>query len=142
MNPYTRSLLERIDDADLRSWVESWDELESLVIEVYRVEAAGPDDERKYRRLRGELRRDHERWKSALEGHWQDLEAGGEPLDRDPFWVLLEPEEVGAFVENWKAMQTLPAAREALNNYLIERIETADVDRDESAPQGGELESS
>lgn len=142
MNPYTRSLLERIDDADLRSWVESWDELESLVIEVYRLEAAGPDDERKYRRLRGELQRDYERWKSALEGHWQGLEAGGEPLDRDPFWVLLKPEEVGAFVENWKAMQTLPAAREALNNYLIERIETADVDRDESAPQGGELESS
>lgn len=142
MNPYTRSLLERIDAPDLRSWVESWDQLESLVIEVYRMEAAGPDDEREFRHLRSELRAEYGRWKPGLETHWQGLEAGGEVLDSDPFWALLEPEGVGAFVGNWKAMQTLPAAREALNNYLIEHIESGGEGPDESENGSALLESS
>lgn len=126
MNPYTRSLLKELEDPDLHAWVEAWDELESLVVEVYRAQAAGPDDDRDYQRLREALRRDYESWRPALEPHWDGLKAGGEELDRDPFWALLEPERVTEFVENWQAMQTLPAAREALNNYLIERIEAGE----------------
>ncbi len=139
MNPYTRSLLERVEDPDLQSWVERWDELESLVIEVYRLEAAGPDDEREYRRLRTELRRDYERWNPELERHWRGLQAGGEAVTDDPFWALLAPKQAGDFVDNWKAMQTLPAAREALNNYLIERIESAGPEPDAlDAAEGAE----
>jgi hypothetical protein len=36
-----------------------------------------------------------------------------------------------AFVGNWRAMQLLPAARQALNLYLLERIQREDRDKHE-----------
>lgn len=123
MNPYTRSLLKQIEDPALQRWVEAWDELESLVVEIYRTEAAGPQTQKTYRRLKGELADGYGRWRDEFKPHWTGLEAGGEPLEVDPFEKLLEPDDAQGFLDNWRAMQTLPAAREALNSYLLARIE-------------------
>lgn len=123
MNPYTRSLLQRIQNPDLRDWVEAWDQLESLVVEIYRTEAAGPSAQKEYRQLKQRLKRDYGRWREDLQSHWDGLQAGGEPVQSDPFERLLEPDKAKGFIENWPAMQTLPAAREALNSYLIALIE-------------------
>jgi hypothetical protein len=38
----------------------------------------------------------------------------------DPFANLLEPAQASDFVDNWTAMQTLPAARESLNMLLLD----------------------
>ena len=126
MNPYTRSLLQRIENPALHDWVEAWDQLESLVVEIYRTEAAGPDAQNEYRDLKQRLITGYERWKDELRPHWDGLQAGGEPVQTDPFQKLLEPESAQGFLENWRAMQTLPAAREALNSYLIALIEGAE----------------
>ncbi len=128
MNPYTRSLLNEIDNDDLIAWVQAWDELEALLVEVYRSQAAGPEEQDRYRSLRQRLAAEYARWQSELESHWRGLEAGGDPLESDPFLALLEPAEVDGILDNWQAMQTLPAAREALNSYLIERIEAGGPD--------------
>lgn len=128
MNPYTRSLLKEIDDEDLTAWVQAWDELEALLVDVYRSQASGPDEQDRYRSLRQRLAAEYARWQRELEPHWRGLEAGGDPLESDPFLALLEPAEVDGILDNWQAMQTLPAAREALNNYLIELIESGGLD--------------
>ena len=132
MNPYTRSLLQRIQNPDLCDWVEAWDQLESLVVDIYRSEAAGPGAEEEYGKLKKRLNMDYGRWRQELRPHWEGLRAGGEPVQSDPFQKLLEPENAEGFLENWRAMQTLPAAREALNSYLIALIEEA-----ESGPEAG-----
>jgi len=44
----------------------------------------------------------------------------GRPALEDPFLWLLSYEEITEFRQNWRAMQTLPAAREAINRLLIE----------------------
>lgn len=132
MNPYTRSLLKQIQDPDLRNWVRAWDQLESLVVEIYRTEAAGPGAQKEYRQLKQRLKGGYGRWRENLQPHWQGLEAGGKLLQADPFERLLEPDEARGFLENWRAMQTLPAAREALNSYLISRIEANDSGRSDA----------
>lgn len=118
MNPFTRHLLERSGRPELGPFVEAWDAMESMVIRVYRGGAAGPEDETEYYALRQGLRRHLEVWGAALEGLWPAATVAGQPAERNPFEEILGRPAASAFVGDWGAMQTLPAARQALNSFL------------------------
>jgi len=54
---------------------------------------------------------------------WRKAKIKGEVVIKDPFLSLIDKQSAKEFVENWEAMKTLPAAREALNEMLMARIE-------------------
>jgi hypothetical protein len=124
MNPFTQSLLKQVKDRALVEFVTQWDALEALVIHVYKGGVATSQDEAEHARLRGRLRRDHSRWQVALGSYWPRTRAGGEPMQEDPFVRLLAVARAADFVDNWAAMQVLPAARESLNMWLMDVIDT------------------
>ena len=123
MNPFTRAIAKRTIDRRLAGFIRHWDGLEALVIRVYKNQGASQRDEREYTRLRAWLEKNYPRWRDALEAHWRSTRSGGQPTQEDPFAGLIATEQAGAFVGNWLAMQTLPAAREALNQFLVKRLE-------------------
>lgn len=122
MNPFTRFLRSQEsggEPADFGAFVDRWDVLEALVIQVYRSGRADSDVEATYRTLRAELGRSYPRWAAALTPYWQvALEAGAPPAS-DPFARLLTEEVAAAFVDNRAALKALPPAREAINRYLL-----------------------
>lgn len=66
------------------------------------------------------LRQHYPQWADALHPYWQATVAGGRPTQTDPFLLLLEipgPDHISGY---WSAMQHLPAAREAINRYLVD----------------------
>ncbi len=123
MNPFTQSLLARLEDSEAEQFVQRWDELEALVIRVYRRGEARPDDLAAYRRLRAWLTGRYPQWRPRFFDYWQGTRVAGQVAREDPFEALFKPDSAGAFVDNWLAMQTLPAAREGLNGYLLARLE-------------------
>jgi hypothetical protein len=50
---------------------------------------------------------------------WRVANIAGEPATEDPFVYLIAKSNATEFVGDWRAKQSLPAAREALNEYLI-----------------------
>ena len=121
-NLFTRAILKQIGDPDLREFVMRWDVLEFLVIRVFRAKAASREDEDEYRQLRTWLSKNYSRWQAALTPYWEQARVAGEPAKHDPFLFLLSGSTSGWFAGNWAAMQHLPAAREALNQFLIDRV--------------------
>jgi hypothetical protein len=99
------------------AFIADWDRLERLVIDVYRRGEADGQDEAEWQWLRGALAGRHEA--AALAPHWRGVLAGGEALAADPFLDLLALPRAADLVDNRRAMQLLPAAREALNRWLL-----------------------
>jgi hypothetical protein len=122
MNPVTRQLLARITDRRLIRFVEAWDALEALVIRIYKTGQVAPGDEQTYRRIHRRLCRLLPRYAAALESHWRQTTINGQPVTDDPFAALFAPDDISAFVGDWDMMQRLPAAREALNGWLLDRV--------------------
>jgi hypothetical protein len=121
-NPFTDTLVKQIKNESVIKFVGYWDRLEALVIRVYKGKEATPDDEREWSQMRSWLLKDHPRWQEALHPFWQGATVGGEPARDDPFERLLTYTHARDFAGNWLAMQTLPAARQALNSWLVEQI--------------------
>lgn len=113
MDPADAPLTSQIRDRGLQRFVHDWDDLEALVIRVYKAAAWNESDRREFRYLRRRLRRAYLDWESALRPHWPD------ELSADPFRAILGLQEPDALVGNWAAMQTLPHAREAINGFLL-----------------------
>lgn len=122
MNPITRQLLARITDHRLMRFVEAWDVLEALVIRTYKSGQTAPDDAQTYRRIRRRLSRLLPYYAPALEPYWRQTTINGQPVTDDPFAALLAPDAAPAFVGDWDSLQRLPAAREALNGWLLDRV--------------------
>ena len=122
-NPVTQALLKQIEDDEIAEFVARWDELEELVIAVYRVEAALPRDEDGYRRLQEWLKTHYPHWQAALRPYWERTRVAGNVTRKDPFAGLIEADHARDFVGNWPAMQTLPAARQALNEWLMNMLD-------------------
>ena len=122
MNPYTRSLLRQLNDRQLGQFVAAWDQLEALLIRVYKSGEASPADETEHEKTSRWLSRHYPRWQPDLSRYWPQMMAGDEPLEGDPFELLLSIQKAGEIPGNWRALQILPAAREALNHYLLDRI--------------------
>jgi hypothetical protein len=119
MNPFSKHLRQWSNDSQFEAFVDQWDRLERIVIGVYRgkmeVEVAGPE----FNQVWPWLREAYGRWGEALRPHWMATHAAGEPTRVDPFKLLLDIPRPEAIPGDWRAMQHLPAAREAINRYLV-----------------------
>lgn len=113
-------LLDRVDWPELETWIRRWDRLEFLYLTVYRSGSASRRQRREYRRLRRVLRSGYEFWREELSEHWRTAEVDGRRLQRDPFETLTRQDVLSADRIDWRDLQTLPAAREALNSFLLE----------------------
>ena len=129
MNPFSRFLSRGVKDAPLTMFVAHWDRLEALVVGVYKGGVATPEDEAEWREVRRWLRGHYAAWEEALAPLWPETLVGGMPASTDPFLSLINLPAAADFVANWQAMQTLPAAREALNRLLLQRAGKHDEER-------------
>lgn len=125
-NPFTR-LLERWAGAEGRApdgvaeFVERWDELEALVIEIYRRGEALDTERVAFERLAAWLGRQYPDLSDHLAPYWRGT-AGpqdGGPAAPDPFRSLFEDRGAESFAGDREALRTLPVAREAVNRWLI-----------------------
>ncbi len=123
MNPFTQSLTRALADPAVDAFVSGWDALEALVMRVYRGGMAGLADEAEWVLLRPALAAAYPAWSVALAPHWPQTRAGGQPVAADPFARLMSFARAADIVGDWAAMQTLPAAREALNRMLVARFD-------------------
>ena len=122
-NPFTQSLAARLQTPAFQDFIAHWDALEQLVIRVFRSKAATPADETQHTPLRAWLHEHYAEWREALEPHWRQSKMAGKLAVVDPFALLMQIETAAGFVGQWPAMQALPAAREALNRLILERID-------------------
>ncbi|RPI33294.1 MAG: hypothetical protein EHM70_06435 [Chloroflexota bacterium] len=120
MNIVTRALSKNLRDRRLKGFIAHWDKLEALIIRTYKSRQTGPEDEREFQKLSAWLRRNYPRVQDTLQPYWQESLAWGEKTQQDPYLRLISARHAGDFVGDWKAMQTLPEAREALNKYLLQ----------------------
>ena len=126
MNPFTRYLSQWSKESDFAAFVERWDRLERVVIGVYRGKMDSATAELEYDQVWPWLREQYAGWEAALQPYWAATRAAGEPTRADPFRLLLDIAGPAAIPGDWRAMQHLPAAREAINRYLVEHSEAAD----------------
>jgi hypothetical protein len=118
MNPFSKFLRQWSPDAEFIAFVEQWDRLERVVVGFYRGKLEPAAAAAEYTRVWPPLRALYPRWEAALRPHWQATRAAGAPTLIDPFRLLLDIPEAAAIAGDWRAMQHLPAAREAINRYL------------------------
>jgi hypothetical protein len=123
MNPATRALLNQLDDPAFANFIEGWDQLEGLLVHIHRANTATAEEEAEFKGLRQRLKGHYLLWKDDLSEFWPRTRVSKQHTRRDPFQRILETEDAGRFVVDWALMQTLPAAREAINLYLVSRLE-------------------
>ena len=123
MNPSTAALLKSISDPRIADFVSLWDELEHLTISIYRAKHVAPGEAARFPELVAAIRQKIAPLQRPLRPHWQATRVKGNLLEEDPFEFLLRLPKAEAILDNWTAMQLLPAAREALNLYLLALIE-------------------
>ncbi len=119
MNPFTRFLARNSRDNSLSQLLEHCDALEALVIRVYKSKKATAGDEEAYAVLRGWFQANYHAWQERLKPYWQKVLAGGKTPAQDPIMRLLAAATAADFLGDWNAMQHLPAAREMLNQYVM-----------------------
>ena len=120
-NPFTRFLRQKAADDGFHTFIAHWDRLEWVIVGVYRDKIDRAAAEVHYAQVWPWLRLEYPRWQAALQPHWQATRAAGEPTQVDPFALLLDIAAPADIVGDWRAMQHLPAAREAINRYLVDR---------------------
>ncbi|MCA9917305.1 MAG: hypothetical protein KC445_05100 [Anaerolineales bacterium] len=118
MNPFTRFLSQWSQNRPFAEFVEQWDQLELVVVRVHRKKMPVAEAEPIFAEVWPWLRQQYWQWEEVLRPYWQQTKAAGELTQTDPFQLLLDLEAPNAILGNWRAMQHLPAAREALNRYL------------------------
>lgn len=122
MNIVTQKLIKQVNNQGLKDFVYHWDNLEELVVNVYRTNYATAEDEAEYQHLRGWLDRHYQDWQAALRPYWQGTRISGEAVGEDPYKKLLAFECARDIAGSWSAIRTLPVAREALNELLLSII--------------------
>ena len=119
MNPFSRFLRQWANHAPLDEFVEGWDSLEKLVIQVYKSGRATAEQTAAHAALRAQLVGHYAAVADELAPLWPRTNIAGKPTRQDPFAFLLAAEHADEFVNNWAALQHLPAARQALNERLL-----------------------
>jgi len=120
MNPFTKFLRHRQRDGNFDCFVSFWDRLESLTIQIYKEQIDSTEAEMEFAQVWPWLLENYNRWQDVLEPYWRRAPAAGTPTKSDPFLLLLAIESPIEIVGDWRAMQYLPAAREAINQYLLQ----------------------
>lgn len=121
-NPFTQYLLAAVEDLDLIAFVQGWDALEELVIRIYRGDETPDEAANDFDQLKSALSTGYLRWQDALKPYWQVARIEGHPALSDPFTTILALDKASDITGNWRILQTLPAAREALNLFIQGRI--------------------
>lgn len=103
------------------AFVEKWDELERIVINVYRGKSTPVEEEERWQSVVAWLRENYGTWEEYLLPYWRNTSAAGSPTSTDPFLLLLAINTTANIPGNWSAMQHLPAARETINRYLLDQ---------------------
>ena len=125
MNPFSRFLRQFLrPDHDIQLFIAHWDRLETLVIQVYKEQQVTKAQKTIFAASWPWLRMHYTTWQAELAPYWPDALVGGQPAPQDPFLRLLAADRPEAFLDDWVALQNLPAAREALNRYLVASDET------------------
>jgi hypothetical protein len=124
-NPFSRFLGQWSGNRPFAAFVTRWDRLEEIVIGVYRQKMAIEAAEDEFKALWPWLRRQYPQWEAMLRPHWQATRAAGQPVQRDPFRLLLDLGRAADIrgESGWALMQQLPAAREAINRFLVATAE-------------------
>lgn len=120
MNPFSRFLAQTIPQHQFLNFVRQWDAVERVVVDTFREQGNLTENAKKWRKLRGALRRQYPTWMDRLKPFWRMALIEGKPALQDPFLFLLSYEDLIEFRQNWGAMQNLPVAREAINRLLID----------------------
>lgn len=123
MNPVTHGLLQQLNDPRLTAFATDWDAVTELVIEIYQQKSLSVEQQARFFDAQERLLAAYPALAVELEPHWRVARVKGELVVGDPFLAVLNKASAKEFVENWDAMRTLPAAREALNMLLMGRIE-------------------
>jgi hypothetical protein len=124
MNPFSKFLRQWSQDASLDEFVEYWDRLEAVVVRVYRRKMTVAESRGEFGVVWPWLREQYGKWEEELRPFWMQTRAGGQLTQKDPFQLLLtlaRPEDI---LNDWTAMQHLPAAREALNQLVLSQSES------------------
>jgi hypothetical protein len=119
-NPFSKYLRQFTADPDFERFIEQWDVLESVVVRVYRGKLELAAAQSDFDQAWPWLREVYLHWEPALRPYWQATKAAGETTHVDPFQLLLDLPSPDAIPGNWTAMQHLPAAREAINRFLVD----------------------
>lgn len=117
-NPFTRFLNQWSSSNDFADFIDHWDQLEAIVVAVYRHKMTAAEAAEPFDTVWPWLRKHYPAWEPALRPYWQKTLVGGETAVGDPFKYLLAIDKPTAVDADWFAMQQLPAAREAINQYL------------------------
>lgn len=123
MNPFTRFLSQWTTNRSLKIFVSYWDRLELLIVQVHRGKMGVAEAEPEFAEVWLWLRQNYDKWADGLRPYWQQTKAAGEPTETDPFHLLLDLASPKDVIDNWRAMQYLPAAREALNLFLRDQYD-------------------
>ncbi len=126
MNPVTHGLLKQLNDPALTAFATDWDTLTELVIDIYQQKSLTVEQQERFFDAQERLQASYPALAPELEPFWRPARIKGELVVGDPFLAVLSKSSAKEFVENWDAMRTLPAAREALNMMLMSRIERSE----------------
>jgi hypothetical protein len=118
MNPFTKYLRQWSDNQELTAFIDNWDRLERLVINVYRGKLEPEAAATEYDAVWPRLREQYQKWQALLRPYLANTRVAGKQVQDDPFRLLLEIPNPSAIPGDWPLMQHLPAAREAINRYL------------------------
>ena len=124
MNPVTQGLVRKLNDPALHNFVDDWDALNDLIINIYQQKSVTFEQQALFFELQNRLRVSYASLTGDLEPFWRKARVKGDLAVGDPFSALIEKKSAKQFVENWDAMRTLPAAREALNEMLMKKTDT------------------
>lgn len=118
MNLFTKYLARSRKNKPLQTFIEHWDQLEILIITVFKSKENSAEDEATYATTRAWLVKNYPRWEKELEPLWRETLVGGQLTPEDPFRRIFRAERSADFLTDWVAMQNLAAAREALNRLV------------------------
>ena len=120
MNPFSRFLSQFLKgERSIGTFIEHWDLLEAMVVRLYKQKTVSSNDREHFGQSWPWLLENYPQWQGELAPYWPETIVGGQPAPTDPFLRLIEVDRPEAFFNDWEALQYLPAAREALNHYLV-----------------------
>ncbi len=123
MNPVTGALIKELKDPAWDAFAKDWDILNDLIIEIFKQKSVSFEQQELFFEVQGRLRQRYPNLAAEIDPFWRAAKVKGEVSVDDPFQTLFAKGSARDFVDNWEAMRTLPAAREALNEMLMARIE-------------------
>jgi hypothetical protein len=114
-NPFTRFINRSNPGSDLARFIAAWDDLEELLIAVYRRGRPEAPESLRWETLRSDLRKLYPSVRTVLAPHWP----AHSPDDPDPVLAALELGSLDEMPGNLALLKTLPNIREAINRSLL-----------------------